>query len=142
MPSPFPNNKPVPQGKLRAACFASPRPRAVQNSEVLHFTSHSKLINSTGAFPYPHSPLRAELFPWFFRFSSRPIWVSVKVKTLCSKRAGSFPLFKVLAGLFPDVIRRESYCLQLVRKQIELPLHSCLSLPLSVMQSTAVSPLP
>lgn len=30
----------------------------------------------------------------------------MKVKTLPSKRASSFPLFKVLAGFLPDLIRK------------------------------------
>lgn len=52
--------------------------------------------------PYPHCALGAQLLPRLLRLSAGPVGVSVEVKTLPSKGTRSFPLLKVLAGLFPE----------------------------------------
>lgn len=118
MPSPSPTNRPLPQGKPRGAVLASPRPCGIRHT-FMQYPSHTKhgFNHSWGALSYPHRALGAELLPWLFRLGSRPIRVSMKVKTLPSKWTRSLPLFKVLAGLFPGAIGRESYCLQVGREQ-------------------------
>lgn len=115
-----PKNKPLP--KEQKVLFAL----------VLHGRNHSQQHGApTRRFgwqqdtPYPHSALGAQLLPGLLRLSSGPIGVSVEVKTLGSKGTRSFPLLKVLAGLFPELITRErGIAFRLEGKEMQFSPHS------------------
>lgn len=95
---------------------------------VLHGSNHPQQHRRAGwqeDTPYPHSALGAQLLPGLLRLSAGPIGVSVQVKTLGSKGTRSFPLLKVLAGLFPELIRRErGIAFRLEGKEMQFSPHS------------------